>query len=349
MTTDHINITETRYNFFLKTNALDEEYSTPKMILADLFWRIKMCKETTFGGEDVVNVFLECSTGSSTLKWSCDAKATISLCSITPNQEPYKKSLSKVKFTDNSPSAGWMPFAKWTDFKRYEQNGIICVDVHLSANPAKEHITSEIEQTATKFRFTVENMSKLSRKSSPEVTVQGTNWYVVLKKYDGSLSVFLYLKRNVFNENWFWKVKCSMKLLSFCAATETPPICKQFSHVYGYKTESWGCMKFISWNDLMNPAKMYVQKDEVIFDIDLEVDFPTPLWSMDQNMAKHNDQIQECSVCLQSVIDRKPVVTKCGHLFCGDCIKQSIEEYKKCPMCNANANLTDLRIVYMSK
>lgn len=349
MTTEHINITETRFNFFLETNALNADYLTPKMILADLFWRVKMCKETTFGGEDVVNVFLECSPGSSTLKWACEAKATISLCPITPNQEPYRKTLAKTTFTENSPSVGCVAFAKWTEFKRYELNGIICVDVHLSANPAKEHITSEIEQTATKFRFTVENMSKLSRKSSPEVTVQGTNWYVVLKKDDGSLSVFLYIKRNIFNENWFWKVKWSLKLLSFCAGAETPPICKQFSHIYGYKTESWGFMKFIAWNDLMNPAKKYVQDDKAMFDIDLEVDSPTPLWRMDLNRAKHNNQIQECSVCLQNVIGRKPAVTKCGHLFCSDCIKQSIEEHKKCPMCNANANLADLRVVYMSK
>lgn len=102
---------------------------------------------------------------------------------------------------------------------RYEQNGIVCVDAHLSVNPTRQYTASEIKQMGKKFRFTVENMSQLNRKPSPDVTVQGTEWFVVLKKTDEHLSVFLYIKRKQFDENLLWKVNCCFKLIPYCNNT----------------------------------------------------------------------------------------------------------------------------------
>lgn len=54
----------------------------------------------------------------------------------------------------------------------------------------------------------------------------------------------------------------------------------------------------------------------------------------------------ECSICLQNILGREPVSTKCGHTFCRACIRQSIQEYNRCPNCNIDANLLDLRPIY---
>lgn len=99
----------------------------------------------------------------------------------------------------------------------------------------------------------------------------------------------------------------------------------------------------------MNATKKYLQDDKAIFDIELDVDYPHPPWDIEQNSTNTNDRVLECSICLQNITDHETVVTKCGHLFCRNCIRPLIAECKKCPMCNANANLDDLRTVYISK
>lgn len=35
--------------------------------------------------------------------------------------------------------------------------------------------------------------------------------------------------------------------------------------------------------------------------------------------------IVTCAICLESTVGRAPYTTKCGHIFCGDCIKESIQ------------------------
>lgn len=40
-----------------------------------------------------------------------------------------------------------------------------------------------------------------------------------------------------------------------------------------------------------------------------------------------------CPICLDSVVNRTPVSTLCGHIFCQTCITQALKSAKKCPMC----------------
>lgn len=40
-----------------------------------------------------------------------------------------------------------------------------------------------------------------------------------------------------------------------------------------------------------------------------------------------------CPICLDTLVNRQPVSTICGHLFCKNCITQALVNAKKCPMC----------------
>lgn len=44
-----------------------------------------------------------------------------------------------------------------------------------------------------------------------------------------------------------------------------------------------------------------------------------------------NEQL-ECHICLNQI--KEPLLTKCGHSFCGVCIKLSLKNKKQCPLCN---------------
>lgn len=43
-----------------------------------------------------------------------------------------------------------------------------------------------------------------------------------------------------------------------------------------------------------------------------------------------------CPICLESVKERDPISTMCGHVFCKACIQAAMLTVKKCPMCKKN-------------
>lgn len=106
-----------------------------------------------------------------------------------------------------------------------------------------------------------------------------------------------------------------------------------------------GVWKILEWNSFMDPNAGYVQNDSAIFEIDLDIESPQPRWDIEDKIA--TDQAYQCSICLQNINGRKPTVTKCGHLFCGDCIRRSINTRKQCPNCNAPALLSEIRSIFL--
>lgn len=52
-----------------------------------------------------------------------------------------------------------------------------------------------------------------------------------------------------------------------------------------------------------------------------------------------------CAVCLDEV--KKPHSTICGHIYCGDCIKNSIKVFKKCPTCNRKLKVSNVHPIYL--
>lgn len=52
-----------------------------------------------------------------------------------------------------------------------------------------------------------------------------------------------------------------------------------------------------------------------------------------------------CAVCLEDV--KSPHSTICGHIYCGDCIKNSIKIFKKCPTCNKKLKISNVHPIYL--
>lgn len=53
-----------------------------------------------------------------------------------------------------------------------------------------------------------------------------------------------------------------------------------------------------------------------------------------------------CAICMESVIHRQPTSTSCGHIFCHQCIIQSIRITTKCPLCNTKLTKAKVHRVY---
>jgi len=58
---------------------------------------------------------------------------------------------------------------------------------------------------------------------------------------------------------------------------------------------------------------------------------------------KIEDEDKECSICLDVICDGS--VTKCGHIFCVECIKNSLKYKKKCPMCKKELDINDVFLI----
>lgn len=278
--------------------------------------------------------------------------AKISLLSPEANQPCNETILPTTKFSKNRLSSDAVDIVRYnnlSDLEKYGYDGRIGFDVQILVNPTKYFMTSVMNQMHTKFLYTAENVSKSGRKCSPEVTLSGVPWYIALQKNEtegdeASLKVFVHSEIDKRNENWKWSAKISIKLLSFDESI--PPITRQLTKNFFYRDSScWGYTHFVDWKTLMDPTNKYVKDDTVIFEIDLEVQPPKPLIDFKSNWLQPD--MLECSVCLQTIISRDPVVTKCGHLFCEACIKRSIEDIKQCSNCKADADSEELRKVYL--
>ncbi|XP_015695895.1 pre-mRNA-splicing factor CWC24-like isoform X2 [Oryza brachyantha] len=57
------------------------------------------------------------------------------------------------------------------------------------------------------------------------------------------------------------------------------------------------------------------------------------------------EPIFTCPVCLNKL--DQPFTTKCGHIFCENCIKSSIKAQKKCPTCRKSLGMRGFHRVYL--
>eukprot|EP00729_Bicosta_minor_P015107 gene15107-23302_t len=52
-----------------------------------------------------------------------------------------------------------------------------------------------------------------------------------------------------------------------------------------------------------------------------------------------------CAVCLEPATNM--MVTHCGHVFCNECICDTIKEFKKCPICRTKLTRSKIHPIYL--
>jgi len=68
--------------------------------------------------------------------------------------------------------------------------------------------------------------------------------------------------------------------------------------------------------------------------------------SDDDDDDKDDDEDEPCGICLGEIPEHNIGVTRCGHMYCYDCIKENIKQYNSCPYCRKK--LTDKDIYVLS-
>lgn len=68
---------------------------------------------------------------------------------------------------------------------------------------------------------------------------------------------------------------------------------------------------------------------------------------LEKPVDKEPENMVVCPVCMDSSVGRQPHSTSCGHIFCGNCIKESIKMRKKCPLCNKPLTVKNIFPVFI--
>jgi SNF2 family DNA or RNA helicase len=56
-----------------------------------------------------------------------------------------------------------------------------------------------------------------------------------------------------------------------------------------------------------------------------------------------------CGICLGNIGDEQIGVTKCGHIFCYDCLKLTISQKHMCPICMKSTNINEIYVISYEK
>lgn len=65
--------------------------------------------------------------------------------------------------------------------------------------------------------------------------------------------------------------------------------------------------------------------------------------------SKDEDDEERCGICLDEIPEDDVGVTKCGHIFCYECLKISTAKYHTCPYCKKHLNDLDIFVLSYEK
>ena len=95
------------------------------------------------------------------------------------------------------------------------------------------------------------------------------------------------------------------------------------------------------FNNVVSRLRNTVTKENntaknILFDINLNND--TNIMNLMSNELNNinlddNNEDEECGICMDVISEDNVGVTKCGHIFCYECLEIAIKNYHNCPMC----------------
>lgn len=176
-----------------------------------------------------------------------------------------------------------------------------------------------------KFRLTVSNIENLISVRSPEFKLGRIIWNLfVFKNYSG-LGIY-------FHGNKKCKTSVTVSLLS------TNDHRKTIEQLQTQNIEAHGglCVNnLILWDDLIKLENQFIQNNSITIEVEMRGETCTKTDATPIQL--------ECALCLEGIDSQDTSSVPCGHLFCSECITQSLSQYELCPVCETPASISDLR------
>lgn len=144
---------------------------------------------------------------------------------------------------------------------------------------SKSYIDEPISETSeAKLQFTVENISKLVEFWSSSVIIHGLNWNIQILKVnktsnmeDDHMGVYLHCVNEKRISNWNCAAWALVKLISFNSENLITKLINP--DVYD-SVSGWGISEFITWSDLFNTEKNFVENDAIKIEVIIKANLP---------------------------------------------------------------------------
>lgn len=340
-----------QFRFSVPVNSL-EKFNTPEIHINEIPWKIQIRKEK-IENRDVINVSLVCCYKVFENKsWSIEGGGKIKLVSFKKSEYSIEKTIPLSNFDAEEHMVEIRDFITHDDLFNDEKEFIKCQALRFEALITTIPLNKQIESkkfdvTSAKFGVVVKNIQNYEENSSKRVKLCGIEWFVKFQRNGDYCSVYLDAKMEKDEFAWSFNVNFIARLLSNIKDIE--PVEKKFKQRFSVWNSDWGWSNFIEIGELVDLKYGYIDGNyhclfEISIDVERELTWKTEIGPLKNDLSSSK---MECPICFNLFAEQEVVITRCGHLYCGACIKTAIENRPRCPYCNAAAAPEDLRVVHL--
>lgn len=180
-----------------------------------------------------------------------------------------------------------------------------------------------------RFRLTVTNIQNLKSVRSPDFKLGRIIWSLIVLRNSSNLGIYLHGNKS-----------CKIEIIVQLNSTDDSHqiMRQQIQKIEAH--DGFYINDLIPWDELLKSENKFIQNNSV--EIEVEIKGETCSEHVEIKSIK-----LECGICRKGIESQEISSVPCGHIFCLECIKQTLLEYKQCPECRISASITDLRRIIL--
>ncbi|XP_078583295.1 uncharacterized protein LOC144866000 [Branchiostoma floridae x Branchiostoma japonicum] len=285
---------EATFRFTVENFSKVTEACSPATFIRNLPWKIEAVRKEDPDSQPPNNkslgVYLNCDVKSCSL-WSCCATVELRLIPQKIGVKTVRKKFEHVFYSDER-NWGFQEFMPWHEVcdpqKGYIKDDKIILEAYVKADApcGEKELASDVDedileeekkeeesQANASFRFTVDNVSKLSEvQLSPATFIRNLPWKIeAVSEEDpnsqppNNKTLGVFLKCDVNSDN-LWSCRASVELRLIPQKKGIKTVQKEFEHVFYSDEDNWGFQDFMPWHEVCDPKKGYIKDDKVILE-----------------------------------------------------------------------------------
>ncbi|XP_077591421.1 ubiquitin carboxyl-terminal hydrolase 7 isoform X2 [Stigmatopora nigra] len=130
------------------------------------------------------------------------------------------------------------------------------------------------------FRFVVERFSRLSESVlGPSCFVRNLPWKIMVmprfyadRPHQKSVGFFLQCNAESDSTSWSCHAQAMLKIINY--KDDEKSFSRRIGHVFFHKENDWGFSNFMSWSDVTDPERGFIDDDKVTFEVNVQADAP---------------------------------------------------------------------------
>ncbi|XP_031628616.1 E3 ubiquitin-protein ligase BRE1-like [Contarinia nasturtii] len=342
-----VSVPKVNFNFKIANISKLKQIFSPEFLVQGVPWNVKVVKNAS-AAVDRLGIYLYCQKKEILENWSHAAFASFKLLSSKDEVNPVERTIEAYAFDNSGLGYGFPNFIKWNDLlnveKGYVKDDAITLEIEIVAETSDENksrLTFEnIEKSCDEnclvlYRLTIANVKNLMAVASTKFNLRKLSCHLQVYKSQSS-DLKIRLSSNSDADEISYKSKILFTLVS---SKDGKAIEKVENRCL---TSSWLLINLVSWDELLKPENGFVNDNSIIIEMKIK-----PAGIFDDGDDDEKQRKIECSICFETIGDQAVSSTKCGHLFCTECITTSVTARKVCPTCNDAIALEDLHPVFL--